>query len=112
MTNLVLLDLAGNGLTNIVLPSDLARLQTLDLDGNALANLTLPTGLTNLVHEAKSPGPMTKARDRSRQLCKAGAMLRTRAGTSLPLLEGLSRSQNSNWDAKIPTGMPRVEPAC
>ena len=69
-------------------------------------------GLTNLVHEAKSPGPMIKARDRSRQLCKAGAMLRTRAGTSLPLLEGLSRSQNSNGDTKIPTGMPRVEPAC
>jgi hypothetical protein len=31
-------------------------------------------------------------------------MLRTTAGTSLPLLEGLSRSQNANCDAESPTG--------
>ena len=39
-------------------------------------------------------------------------MLRTRAGTSLPLLEGLYRSQNSNGDAESPTGILKFPLGC
>jgi hypothetical protein len=48
MTNLTALFLAGNQLTNLVLPPDLGRLEFLNVGGNHLASLNLPLGLTNL----------------------------------------------------------------
>jgi formylglycine-generating enzyme required for sulfatase activity len=48
MTNLIGLTLTENRLTNLVLPSDLNRLESLNAGGNRLTSLTLPAGLTNL----------------------------------------------------------------
>jgi len=48
LTNLVFVNLRGNRLTNLVLPTDLNRLETLDLGGNQLADIALPSGLTSL----------------------------------------------------------------
>ena len=48
LTNLTSAFLAGNQLTNVVLPPDLNRLETLDVGGNALTSLTLPSGLIHL----------------------------------------------------------------
>src|SRR5439155_4171413 len=48
LTNLTLLDLHQNGLTNLALPAGLVNLTILNLDDNVLTDLTLPGGLIRL----------------------------------------------------------------
>ena len=40
---------AGNPLTNLALPSDLAGMTKINLSQNPLTSFTLPAGMTNLI---------------------------------------------------------------